>query len=47
MPSGLLAGASLAHADACHDALAAFDYAHARQLAQARLAWTRLPTSWR
>jgi tetratricopeptide (TPR) repeat protein len=34
--AGLLASTSLAHADACHDALAAFDYAHASQLAQAR-----------
>lgn len=33
----LLAGMSLAHADACHDALAVFHYAHASQLAQAGL----------
>jgi tetratricopeptide (TPR) repeat protein len=35
--AGLVLWMPLAHADACHDALAAFDYPQAGQLAQARL----------
>lgn len=35
--AGLLSCVPLAHADACHDALAAFDYSQAGQLAHSRL----------